>query len=88
MSDDFELEVVEQHRDYLLAILRGGSLRAKMIEAEICAIGVALKNNMIGPETAVRWLYESKLLDFVGPMPESTGKLAYSDRPVEKSIDG
>ena len=78
----------DDHRDFLLAMLRAGTLRAKVIEAELSTIGVALKNNMICAETAVRWLYESKLLDFVGPMPESTGKLAYSDRPVEKSIDG
>ena len=81
-----ELDIIEVHRDYLLALMRGASLRAKMIEAEISSIGIALKSNMIGPETAVRWLHESKLLDFVGPLPESTSRLAYADRAVDKSI--
>jgi len=81
-----ELDMIEGHRDYLLALMRGASLRAKMIEAEISSIGIALKSHMIGPETAVRWLHESKLLDFVGPLPESTSRLAYADRAVDKSI--
>ena len=70
MSDD------ELHRDFLLAALRAASARAKLIEADINTIGVALKGDLIGPETAVAWIRDAGLLWIVGAIPESVGKVA------------
>lgn len=46
----------EARREYLLALLRAGSVRARLAAAELDQIGVALKNRMIDTDTAVRWV--------------------------------
>lgn len=70
----------EQHREFLLAALRAASARAKMIEADINTVGVALRGNMIDAETAVRWIMENGLTWIVGPMPSEVGRVA---NPIE-----
>lgn len=71
-----ELEMVERHRDFLLNALRLASLRAKLIDQTVTTIGVALKDGLIGPETAVAWVKDEGLLWWIGNMPETTLKLA------------
>ena len=46
----------DAERDLLLVALRAGSLRARLAAAEIDQIGIALKFNIIDPDTAVRWI--------------------------------
>ena len=50
---------------YLLAELRCAALRARLIACEIDAIGIALRSGMIDPDTAVAWLHDCGLLDYV-----------------------
>jgi hypothetical protein len=45
-------------RDFILAQLRGTSLRVKLIDNEIAAIGTALKAGFITPDTALEWAEE------------------------------
>jgi hypothetical protein len=69
----------QAHCEYLMQICRAGMMRARMIEAEIASVGVALKNRMIDSETAVRRLREAQLLDFVGHIPASVGRMSKAD---------
>ena len=62
MSDD-------DHREFLLQRLRQAMLQAKLMEAELASIGIALKNDMIDCDTAARWLHEQNLYWMVMPMP-------------------
>lgn len=66
----------EPHREFLLAALRAASARARLMEADINAIGVALKSDLIGMETALQWIMEAGLLGMVGALPEDVGRLA------------
>ncbi len=63
----------EANRDFLLAALRAASCRMKMMDADITTIGVALKHDMIGVDTAMQWIRDAGLLWFVGPIPEQVG---------------
>jgi hypothetical protein len=62
-------EPVATSRDYrtayLLAELRCAALRARLIACEIDAIGIALRSGMIDPDTAVAWLHDCNVLDYV-----------------------
>jgi hypothetical protein len=44
--------------EFVLASLRCTSLRVKLIENEITAIGVALKGGLISPDMALEWAEE------------------------------
>jgi hypothetical protein len=50
---------------YLLAELRCAALRARLAACEVDAIGIALRSGMIDPDTAVAWLHDCGLLDYV-----------------------
>ncbi len=69
----------EANRDFLLAALRAASLRLKMMEADAVTIGVALKNDLIGVDTAMQWIRDAGLLWFVGPIPEQVGGVKNAD---------
>jgi hypothetical protein len=66
----------ELHRDFMLAALRAASLRAKAMEADLNTIGVALKGNLIGADTAVQWIKDAGLLHMVGGLPDEVGRVA------------
>jgi hypothetical protein len=68
----------DTHRDFLLAALRAASVRARLMEADLNTIGVALKGDLISNETAVRWIMEAGLLGMVGAIPEEVGRCAGS----------
>jgi hypothetical protein len=57
-------------RSYLLAELRCAALRAKLWEADITAVGIALKGNLISPEEALEILHDCDALHLVGTPPE------------------
>jgi hypothetical protein len=59
-----------QHRNFMLARLRTAHLRARLYMLEIEEIGIALKANMITPETAVAWLADVNASVFLGHADE------------------
>jgi hypothetical protein len=53
-------------REYLLAELRAAALRGRLWQADIDAIGLALKAGLISPDQAVEHLSDCGLLRLVG----------------------
>lgn len=60
------MNVVADHRDYLLAELRCASLRARLWQADIDAVGLALRTGLISPEQALELLHDCDALQLVG----------------------
>jgi hypothetical protein len=56
--------------DYLLAELRCASLRARLWQADIEAVGLALKGGLIEPEQALELLHDCDALHLVGAIRE------------------
>ena len=54
-------------RDYLMAELRCASLRARLWQADIDAVGMALKAGLVSPEQALELLADCDCLQFVSP---------------------
>ena len=55
--------------NYLLAELRCASLRARVIQTDLEAIGLALKGGLISPDQALELLHEVDALRLVGTPP-------------------
>ena len=72
----------EKYKEFLLAALRRGSLRAKLMDAELTAIGVALRSDFIGPDQARDWILEEGLMWLVGERAECTAIQAAVDVEV------
>jgi hypothetical protein len=53
-------------RDYLMAELRCASLRARLWQADIDAVGMALKAGLIEPEQALELLDDCDCLALIG----------------------
>jgi hypothetical protein len=53
-----DIQDQSSRRDFVLASLRCTSLRIKLIESEIAAIGTALKGGLISPDMALEWAEE------------------------------
>jgi hypothetical protein len=51
-------EALRDRQEFVLATLRGASLRVRLIDNEIAAAGTALKAGLISPETALEWVNE------------------------------
>jgi hypothetical protein len=58
--------------EYLLAELRCASLRARLWQADIEAVGVALKAGWISPEQAVEALADCGCLQLIEPKESAT----------------
>jgi len=56
--------------DYLLGELRAAVLRARLWEADITAVALALKHGLIHPEQAVELLHDCDALHLVGAVRE------------------
>jgi hypothetical protein len=56
--------------EYLLAELRCASLRVRLLQADIDAVGVALKGNLITPDQALEMLQDCDALWVVGSYPQ------------------
>ena len=54
--------VTRDRREYLLAELRAAALRARLWQADIDAVGLALKAGLISPDQAVEHLSACGLL--------------------------
>jgi hypothetical protein len=59
-------------RDYLLAELRCAALRARLWQADIEAVGLALKAGLVEPEQALELLHDCDALYLVGVREEAT----------------
>jgi hypothetical protein len=57
-------------RSYLLAELRCAALRARLWQADIEAVGLALKGHLISPEEALELLADCDALHLISPPPE------------------
>ena len=67
----------DARRDFLLSALRAASLRAKMMEAELTTVGIALKSGMVTAGQAVIWLKDIGALEWIGTIPgEIPGEIA------------
>lgn len=71
------------NREFLLARLRQATIQARLIEAELISIGVALKGDAIDAETALRWVHEAELLWMVLPLPPELAPPEPASLPVE-----
>jgi hypothetical protein len=58
-------------RQYLMAELRCAALRARLWQADIDAVGLALKSGLIEPEQALELLADCDCLQLVSPKDES-----------------
>jgi hypothetical protein len=56
-------------REYLLAELRCATLRARLAQADVDAIGLALRGNLITVEQALDLLSGCDLLRYIDPVP-------------------
>jgi hypothetical protein len=54
-------------RDYLMAELRCASLRARLWQADIDAVGMALKAGLVSPEQALELLHDCDCLQLIEP---------------------
>ena len=54
---------------YLLAEFRCAVLRARILQADIEAIGIALKSGLITPDQALALLHDVDVLRYVGTPP-------------------
>jgi hypothetical protein len=54
------------HTEYLLAELRCASLRARLLQQDIDAVGSALRGGLITPDQAVGLLADCDVLHLVG----------------------
>jgi hypothetical protein len=53
--------------EYLLAELRCASLRARLWQADIDAVGMALRAGLVSPEQALKLLDDCDCLQFISP---------------------
>jgi hypothetical protein len=58
-------------REYLLAELRCAALRARIWQADIEAVGLALRDGLIAPEQAIALLDDCDCLQLVGIREET-----------------
>ena len=57
------------HHEYLLAELRCASLRVQLMQADLDAISLALKGDLIDPEQALDLLQDCDLFRYIEPTP-------------------
>ena len=66
MLDITDKPLTQGFHDYLVAELRCAGLRAKILEAEINAIGLALEKQIITADQAIVLMHGVDLLRFIG----------------------
>jgi hypothetical protein len=67
-------EHADNFKNYLLAELRCAGLRARLLQSDIDAIGIALKGGLITPDQALVLLYDCGALRVVGTPPDASKK--------------
>jgi hypothetical protein len=69
MTDASTATTPRDFSEYLLQELRCASLRARILQADIEAIGLALKGGLITPDQALELLHDCDALRIVGTPP-------------------
>jgi hypothetical protein len=72
----------DSHKEFLLAALRAATARARAMQLDLDTIGVALRGDLIGPDTAVQWINNAGLMWLVGAIPEEVGRVAKQNETV------
>ena len=80
-------ELEEQHREYLLSVMRAASLRLKAWDTDLTSAGIALRADMVSADTALEWLHDAGLLWLLGKLPESMGTTFLSTLKPEQASD-
>jgi hypothetical protein len=70
-ADPGTRKAATSRHEYLLAELRCATLRARLWQADIEAVGLALKGALITPEQALELLHDCDVLRLVGPSHEA-----------------
>jgi len=73
------------HVEFLLAGLRAATLKAKLMENELLAIGVSLKHGRITPEGVMQWLHEEGLMFLMPDVFNLAGSTDTSATGAEQS---
>jgi hypothetical protein len=68
--DKDDASSINSRRQYLLAELRCATLRARLWQADIEAVVLALKGALITPEQALELLHDCDVLRLIGPPHE------------------
>jgi hypothetical protein len=63
----------DHHREYLLAELQCAVMRARLWQADIEAVGIALKGGLIDPDQALEILADCDALHLVGAAHDEVG---------------
>jgi hypothetical protein len=71
----------ETNIEYLLAEMRAASLRARLWQADIDAVGIALKAGTITAEQALEELKHTRCLHLVGPFQEEPLRAEWEGKP-------
>jgi hypothetical protein len=58
------------HKEFVLSMLRSAVARFDMCKSELTGIGIALKDDMITPAEAVKWINDIGAADAVGKIPD------------------
>jgi hypothetical protein len=66
-------EPSSDYTGFILRQLRCAGLRARLIVNQIDSIGIALRDNFIGPDDAIAWLHEAGALGLIVTSPSSAG---------------
>jgi hypothetical protein len=69
-ADPGTRKAATSRHEYLLAELRCATLRARLWQADIEAVGLALKATLITPAQALELLHDCDVLRLVGPPHE------------------
>lgn len=59
-------------QDYIIAELRCAALRTRLLQADIDAVGIALKGGLVTPDQALELLHDVDALRIVGVRPEAS----------------
>jgi hypothetical protein len=66
--------------------LRAAVMKVRLMENELTAIGVSLKNGLIGPEGVMQWLHEEGLMFLMPDVFNSASSTDTSARGADQSL--
>jgi hypothetical protein len=66
--------------------LRAAVMKVRLMENELTAIGVSLKNGLIGPEGVMQWLHEENLMFLMPDVFNSASSTDTSATSADQSL--